>query len=101
MNKKLKARMDMLKRLSKEKQSESHSGLGEALKGKKLSKVEVIAKDKKGLEEGLSKAQQILKAKLGDKLVEEEGEEEEEYEAEECEECAGEGCEHCSEEISE
>lgn len=96
MDKKSKARMQMLKRISKEKHSELHSGLGAGLKDKKLSKVEVIAKDEEGLQKGLSKAQQILKAKLGDKALSEEEESEEEYEA--CPECEGEGCEVCEEE---
>jgi hypothetical protein len=95
MEKKLKARMEMLKRLSKDKHSELHTGLGDKLKTKKLSKVEVIAKDEKGLEEGLSKAQQILKAKLGDKV--DETEDPAEDEAELCDACEGEGCEYCEE----
>lgn len=97
MDKSKKARMEMLKKISKEKHSELHSGLGEALKGKKISKVEVIAKDEKGLAEGLSKAQQILKAKLGDKLAEDS----EEESAEDCDHCEGAGCDHCEEESSE
>jgi hypothetical protein len=97
MDKKKKARMEMLKKLSKEKHSEMHTGLGDALKGKKLSKVEVIAKDEKGLAEGLSKAKQILKAKLGELPSEEDSEEVEE----DCEACKGEGCDHCSEEDAE
>lgn len=104
MNKKLKARMEMLRKLSKDKGSDLHSGLGESLKGKKLSKVEVIAKDDKGLADGLSKAQQILKAKLGEKALESDKEEEseessDEYaDGEECEACEGKGCEACSDE---
>lgn len=94
MNKKLKARMDMLKLLSKDKSSELHSGLGEKLKGKKLSKVEVIASDKEGLKKGLSKAQQILKAKLGEEVLGEEDSEDESVE-EPCEHCEGSGCKHC------
>lgn len=94
-NKHKKARMDMLKRISKEKMSEGHSGLGEMLKGKKLSKVEVIAKDKEGLEKGLSKAQQILKAKFGEEHSDDEDEMEKEDSEEACEECDGEGCEYC------
>lgn len=99
MDKKQKARMEMLRKLSKDKHSELHSGLGDKLKGSKLSKVEVIAKDEKGLEAGLSKAQQILKAKLGDKL--DSLDENVAEEIAECEECEGEGCPHCEEEESE
>lgn len=94
-----KARMEMIKKLAKEKVSEAHSGLGEALKGKKLSKVEVIAKDEKGLEKGLSKAQEILKAKFGDKVDETEDESAEDEEL--CDACEGEGCPVCKEEQGE
>lgn len=115
-NKKSLARMEMLKRLAKSKGSDLHSGLGEKLKSKKLSKVEVIAKDEKGLQAGLTKAQQILKAKLGALPSEEEevsgdeeavaadedGEETEEEAHEDCEYCHGQGCVACEdEEVSE
>lgn len=92
MDKKKLARMEMLRALSKKKSGEMHSPKGEKLKEKKLSKVTVIAKDKEGLEEGLSKAQQILKAKLG-KMLDEDSEEE----VKECEHCEGEGCDECEE----
>lgn len=88
-DKKKQARFEMIKKLAKEK-SEIPS-LGDKLKGKKLSKVEVVAKDEKGLEKGLSLAKQIMKAKLGKKA--EESEEESEESCEGCEE----GCEHCIE----
>lgn len=99
MNNKLKARMEMLKKLSKDKGSDLHSGLGEKLKGKKLSKVEVIAPDEKSLAKGLSKAQQILKAKLGDAVDETEDPAEDAEEL--CAACEGEGCDHCEEEDKE
>lgn len=87
--------MEMLKALSKNKSKEMNEPtLGKKLSEKKLSKVTVIAKDKKGL----SKAQQILKAKLG-KLLDEDASEEEE--TEECPLCEGEGCEECEEEAEE
>jgi hypothetical protein len=92
MDKKKLARLEMLKKMSKDKSGEMYSPVGDKLKEKKLSKVTVIAPDKKGLEKGLSKAQQILKAKLGEKLGLEDGEEETE---EECPACDGEGCEEC------
>lgn len=103
MNMKQKARMEMLKKLSKDKGSELHSGLGEKLKSKKFSKVEVIAKDEKGLNEGLSKAQQILKAKMGDQVLSDDKVDESEDESmedsdEDCEVCHGEGCPVCKDE---
>lgn len=93
-NKKKLARMEMLKHLSKKKSSEMHEPKADALKGKKLSKVTIIAKDKEGLEKGLTKAQEILKAKLG-KIFDEADEDETEHD---CESCKDEGCEECSEE---
>lgn len=92
------ARLEMLKKFSKSKASEMHEPtVGENLKKKKLSKVTVMAEDEKGLTKGLSKAQQILKAKLGEKLLgKDEEESEEEYE--DCAECEGVGCEVCEDE---
>lgn len=98
MNKKQLARMEMLKKISKDKSSELHSGLGEKLKGKKLSKVEVVSDSKKGLAEGLSKAQQILKSKLGDQALkgdEVDESEDESMQEEDCPACEGEGCPAC------
>ena len=94
MEKKAQAKAEMLKMLSKVMSDDMYEGVGEGLKSKKLNKVTVAAPDKKGLQEGLSKAQQILAAKLGDSSEpSEEGEEEGE-----CEECGGEGCPYCSDE---
>jgi hypothetical protein len=93
MEKKHKAKMEMLKMLSKMMSDEGHEGLGEGLKGKKLQKVTVAAPDTASLKKGLSKAQQILAAKLGSSEDSEESESEEE-----CEDCAGEGCESCESE---
>lgn len=66
-DKKHKARIEMLKKLAKEKASDV-GGIGEGLK--KTKKVEVIAKDEKGLQKGLSLAQKLMKAKFGDKVDE-------------------------------
>lgn len=90
------ARKEMLKKLSNEKRSKMHEPMEKSLMPKKMQKVTVMAPDKEGLEKGLSKAQQILKAKLGEMF--EEGSEEEH---EDCPECEGKGCEACEEEISE
>lgn len=97
MDKKSLAKLEALKSLSKKKSSELNEPKADILKKKKLSKVTVIADDKKGLEKGLSKAQQILKAKLG-KLLDDESEEETEESEHECEECEDAGCEYCEEE---
>jgi hypothetical protein len=95
MEKKHKAKMEMLKMLSKMMSDDGHEGLGESLKGKKMQKVTVAAPTSEGLKEGLSKAQQILAAKLGSS----ESEESEESESEEsCEECEGKGCPACESE---
>ena len=94
------ARYEMLKQLSKKKSSEMNEpSIGKSLKSKKLKKVEVVADTDENLKKGLSKAQQILKAKLG-KLLDEDASEEEETE-EACEHCEDEGCEHCEEEAEE
>ena len=92
--KKMQARMDMLRAMSKKKGSELHEPtLGKKLAEKKFSKVSKepeVDEDEKGL----TKAQLILKSKLGDLFDKED--EEEEYE--DCEECDGEGCPACEEE---
>lgn len=93
MEKKHKAKMEMLKMLSKMMSDEGHEGLGEGLKGKKLQKVTVAAPDTAGLKKGLSKAQEIIAAKLGKGEAKDEYDMEDEYG--ECEDCAGEGCESC------
>lgn len=94
MDKKKLARLEMLKQFSKKKSGEAHEPtLGEKLKSKKLSKVTVMSDSKEGLKKGLSKAQQILKAKLGEKLGLEDEEEDEQEHDEDCP-----GCELCEEE---
>jgi hypothetical protein len=127
-DKKMQARREMVRKLAKEKVSQGLDGIGDALKGKKISKVEVIAKDGHGLEEGLSTAQKILKARLGKESADEpeeddseegsdveeamesaaeeaaEGDEGEEAEKEaegkaDCKVCHGAGCPICSSEV--
>jgi hypothetical protein len=88
---KMDAKKAMLKELSNKRKGEIFDGLGKDLKSKKAGKVTVVAKDKEGLEEGLSMAQKLLKAKFGElkeKAVEEEDED--------CPVCEGEGCSECS-----
>jgi hypothetical protein len=94
MDKKSLARMSVLKKISKDKSGEMHSPKGEELaKNAKFKKVTVMSDSKEGLEKGLSKAQKILKAKLGE-IMDEKPEASEE-EMEDCSECSGEGCDYC------
>ena len=96
MSKKTEARMSMLKEISKKNRDSSYQNFGKNLKDKKLEKVSVIAPDKEGLEKGLSLAQKILKAKLGEALGEEEEEDSEESEI--CPVCEDKKCPGCEEE---
>ena len=70
---------------------EGKKDLFEGKMPKKMEKVTVMADSKEGLVKGLSKAEQIMKAKLGEKAYEEaEGEDEmegEEMEEKECGKC--------------
>jgi len=68
---------------------------------KKMMKVSVAADSEKDLEKGLSKAQQILKAKFNDMPTEDSNpmEEEESEDLEECPMCKGEGCKACEKEM--
>lgn len=101
-SKKKQARLEVLKSLSKKKSSEVHEPvIGDSLKKKKLAKVTVIADDKEGLKEGLTKAQQILKAKLGEKFLSKEDESDDEELEHVCPACEDEGCEDCPEEDAE
>lgn len=81
--------------MSKGLRDSSYKGIGEGLKGKKLSKVTVAAPDEETLEKGLTMAQKLIKAKFGEKGLSED-EMEEEVEHEDCPICEGEGCEECS-----
>ncbi len=100
-SKKKLARLEMLKRFSKSKSSEMHEpSVGKKLSEKKAAKAPVVAEEPKTL----SKAQMILKAKLGELMSEvgEEEEDEDELEEEaECPECEDEGCEACEEDEDE
>lgn len=59
MDKKLMAKKEMLKKLSKDIANEMKGPMRDGLKSKQ--EVKVVADSKEGLEEGLSKAMQILK----------------------------------------
>ncbi len=95
-DKKMKAKSEMLKMLSKMMHDDMYSGMGDGLKSKKMNKVTVAAPDAEGLKKGLSKAQEIIAAKMGKGEMEDEYDMEDEYEG--CKECSGKGCESCEEE---
>lgn len=103
MSAKSKARMEMLKKMSSQKGNDLHDMLGKGLKGKKLQKVSVMSDSKEGLEKGLSLAEKIMKAKLGDKKPKSaeammpSDEDLESMADEDCAECHDEGCPACSE----
>jgi hypothetical protein len=94
MEKKLKAKSEMLKMLSKMMSDDMYSGMGDELKSKKMSKVTVAAPDAEGLKKGLSKAQEIIAAKMGKGEMKDEYDMEDEYA---CEKCEGKGCPMCEE----
>lgn len=83
--------LEMLKQEMKEMMGEEKKGM---LSKNMPKKVTVMSDSKEGLEKGLSKAQQIMKAKLGS-LPEEDYEKEDEME-EMCEKCEESPC--CCEE---
>lgn len=103
-DKKLDVKKAMLQKLSQDLREGSKKSFGDELKSKKMQKVTVIAPDEKGLEKGLSKAQQLLKAKFGEMGLEEDEMEEmdgEESSEHECPMCSGKGCGECEEEEEE
>ena len=77
MDKKKEAKMEMLKTLSKEMREMMGEGYGE-----KLKKVTVASDSEEGLEEGLDKAKEIMKAKGLLKDDEDSEDEMEEYDEE-------------------
>ena len=81
------AKSAMLKELSKTMSDDQNSPLRDIM-GKKLQKVTVMSDSKKGLEQGLSKAEQILKKKesMMPEMEESEDKMEDESEAPEMEE---------------
>lgn len=88
MKMKLKAKHELLKNLSDMMSEEMSGPLKDKLKGKQ--KVTVMADDAEGLEEGLSKAQMILKKyeeMMGKSSNKEEYESDDESEMEDEEEC--------------
>jgi hypothetical protein len=88
--------LEMLKQAMQEMISEEKSGLFSEVmpKKKEMSKVTVMGDSPKAVEEGLSKAQQIMKAKLGkDAMMEDSEEESEEEDKEVCPMCKKMPCE--------
>lgn len=77
---------ELLKMLKSDMMGMKKEGKKDLFEGKlpkKMEKVTVMSDSKEGLMEGLSKAEQIMKAKLGSKKESDEDESEEK----ECEEC--------------
>lgn len=109
MDKKKMAKEMMLKKLSKLMHDDMYGEFGDGLKSKKLNKVTVMADSPEGLKKGLSKAEQIMRAKLKDGSLKDEydmedeyaSEEESEEEEESCPVCKGKGCKACEEESEE
>lgn len=69
--KKLKAKRAALLGMSSKLREDSRSPMKEELGKRKMQKVTVIAPDKKGLTKGLSKAEELIKAKFGELGLEE------------------------------
>ena len=90
-----KARKEMLQRMSSDLREKTRKPASDELKSKKMEKVTVMAPDKKGLEKGLSKAQELLRAKFGELGLPEDEMEESDEEAEACPMCGDEGCPAC------
>lgn len=67
MNKKSKAKSEMLKELSKEMSNDMYSPMEDMLKGKNLKKVSVMSDSPEGLEKGLTMAEKLMKLKSKEK----------------------------------
>ena len=90
------AKKEALQNMSKSIKEDSRKPMSDELKAKKLQKVTVMAPDEEGLEKGLSKAQEILKAKFGKLGLDEDEMEDMDEHMENCPICgAEEECEHC------
>lgn len=63
MEKKAKAKSEMLKELSKEMSDDMYSPMKDMLKGKNLKKVTVASDSPEGLQKGLSMAEKLMKLK--------------------------------------
>lgn len=88
MEMKKKAKSDMLKKLSEEMQQMMREGYEDSDLKDKLMKVTVAAEDEDGLKKGLSKAEEIMKGRLGDVMMEDSEDEMEEESMEDDEKMA-------------
>ena len=91
MEKKAKAKSEMLQELSKVMSDDSYSPLKDMM-GKGMKKVSVMSDSPEGLKKGLSMAEKLMKLKSKEKG---------ESDMEECPECEGEGCPACAQEMAE
>jgi hypothetical protein len=89
MEKKTKAKAEMLKELSKEMSNDMYSPMKDMIGKKGMKKVSVMSDSPEGLKKGLSMAEKIMQAKSSQ---EDNGEE---MEDESCPKCKGKGCPFC------
>ena len=94
MEKKAKAKSEMLQELSKEMSDDMYSPMKDMLGKKGLKKVTVASDSPEGIQKGLSMAEKLMKLKSS-----QEGESESEEES--CPACKGAGCQACEEESPE
>lgn len=92
MEKKAKAKSEMLKELSKEMSDDMYSPMKDMIGKKGLKKVSVMSDSPEGLKKGLSMAEKLMQLKK-DQAAPEAGETESEEQA--CANCKGEGCAMC------
>lgn len=90
MEKKAKAKAEMLKELSKEMSDDMYSPMKDMLGKKGMKKVSVMSDSPEGLEKGLTMAEKLMKLKN-----QQSSSEMEESEDESCSNCKGEGCAMC------
>ncbi len=89
MEKKAKAKAEMLKELSKEMSDDMYSPMKGMLGKKGMKKVSVMSDSPEGLKKGLSMAEKIMQAKSSQEGNGEESEDES------CPKCKGKGCPLC------
>ena len=94
MEKKAKAKSEMLKELSKEMSDDMYSPMKDMIGKKGMKKVSVMSDSPEGLEKGLSMAEKLMKLKSEQKGVSSEDESS-------CEMCKGKGCPSCESETEE
>ena len=92
MEKKAKAKSEMLKELSNEMSDDMYSPMRDMIGKKGMKKVSVMSDSPEGLKKGLSMAEKLMKLKK-DQSSPESGESESEEES--CAACKGEGCSEC------